>query len=138
RFRTLAHDARATCDARPEVADDREDRGRVEVDAAHDEHVVATPEDALAERGSLAFTRRALDAHDVAAEKADHRHRFAGEGRVGHLTHRTRLYLHRFSLFWIDQLDPYVPAAAKVHALLMRALAEQRRRDVADAHHLGH
>ena len=29
-------------------------------------------------------------------------------------------------------------AAAKVHALLVRTLAEQRRRDVADAHDLGH
>src|SRR5439155_17267993 len=72
------------------------------------------------------------------AEETHHRHRFAGERGVDQLAHRARLDLHRLARVGIDELHPYVASAAEVHALLVRALAEQRRRDVADAHDLGH
>src|SRR5215472_2453378 len=81
----LADDARASGHARPELADDGEDGGRIYVDPAHYEHVISAAETAHAKARPAAGARRALDPYDVATQKADHRHRLACEGRVDHL-----------------------------------------------------
>ena len=57
--------------------------------------------------------------------------------RVDELAHGAGLEFHRLARVRIDQLHPDVAAAAEVHALLLRALAEQRRRYVANPHNLG-
>src|SRR5438309_2208762 len=83
----VTDDARAPGHSRPEVADHREDRRRVDVDAADDEHVVAPPGAAPPEAGAPASAGGALDADNVPAEEADDRHRLAREVRVDDLTH---------------------------------------------------
>src|SRR5439155_12048866 len=137
-IRPDAHHPRTAGDARAELADHRQDGGRIHVDAADDEHVVAAAQDAHAEARALALAGGALDAHDVAAEEAHHRHRLARERGVDQLADRAGLDLHGLATLGVDQLHPHVARAAEVHALLVGALPEERRRDVADAHHLGH
>ena len=117
--------ARAAGHLGAEISHHGQDRRRVHVDAADDEHVVAAPQHALAEARPAALARRAFDARDVTAEETHHRHRFAGERGVDQLAHRARLDLHRLARVGIDELHPYVASAAEVHALLVRALAEQ-------------
>ena len=57
--------------------------------------------------------------------------------RVDQLAHGAGLDLHRLPAVRVDELRPDVAGPAKMHALLVAALAEERGRDVADAHHLG-
>src|SRR5882672_3938299 len=134
---SLANDSRAPRDARAKLAHDGQDRGRIHVHPSHDEHVVAASDAAHAEARALAAAGRPLDANDVTAEEPHDRHRLAGQARVNELSDCARLDLHRRASLRVDQLRPDVPGPAEMHALLVGALAEQRRRDVADAHDLG-
>src|SRR5205807_3925540 len=131
------NDSRPTRDSGPEAPKHREYRRRVDVDPADDEHVVAASDNANPEGRTPTATVVAFNPGNVAAEKTDHWHRFAGEVRVDELAHGARLEFHRLARVRIDQLHPDVAAAAEVHALLLRALAEQRRRYVANPHNLG-
>src|SRR5215467_1800078 len=133
----LADDAGASRHARPELADHGQDRRWIHVDPAHYEHVVSAAEAAHAKAGPAAGARRALDPYDVATQKAHHGHRLTRQARVNHLADGARLDHHRLSCVEVDELGPDLAGATEVHSLLMRALAEQRRRHVSDAHDLG-
>src|SRR5437763_11829524 len=59
------------------------------------------------------------------------------EVREDELAPRAVAKLDRLARLGVDQLDVDEPAGAEVHAVLLLALAEERRPDVADAHRLG-
>src|SRR5438067_2271679 len=59
------------------------------------------------------------------------------EVREDELAARAVAKLERLARLGLDQLDVDEPAGAEVHAVLLLALAEERRPDVADAHRLG-
>src|SRR5205823_11662706 len=86
--------------------------------------------------GAATPARAALGPDDVAPEESHRWHRLAREVRIDHLARGAGLDGHRLARVRVDHLHPDVSSAAEMHALLVRALAEQRWRDVAYAHHL--
>ena len=77
-----------------------------------------------------------MNLNEVATQEADDRMGLSRQMGVGKLADCAGLDGHGLARIRVHQLRPYVPAAAEVHALPPRAFAEQRRRDVADTHHL--
>ena len=91
RRRVLAHacvrgaDQDRAADARAELRDHLAQRGREEVDAAHDQQVVGAADAAHAERAAPARARLRVDHDAVAAAEAQHRHRLAAQRGVDEL-----------------------------------------------------
>ena len=119
------------------VADDLADRGREDVDAADDQHVVGAPDAADADPGAPARARARADVHVVAGAEAQQRRGAVLEVREHELALRAVHHRDRRARRRVDQLGLDELGRAEVHPVLRLALAPERDADVADAHRLG-
>ena len=123
---------------RGERAHDLAHRGREDVDPAHDQHVVGAPEAADARAGAAARARRRAHVDVVPGPEPEQRRGAVPEMGEDELARGPVGQLDRGARVRVDQLRVHEAAGAEVHAVLLLALAPERRADVADAHRLGH
>ena len=106
-----------------EFVDDLAQRGREQIDAAHDQHVVGAADAAHARRSAPAGAAAEAEPHVIAGAEAQQRRRAVDEMRqdelaFGAVAHRDRRAARR-----VDQLEMDEAAAGKMHAGLGLALA---------------
>ena len=121
-----------------ELVHDLADRRREDVHAADDEHVVGTADAADPQAGPAAGARARPGDDVVSRPEADERGCAMLEVREDELAFGSVVQLARLARLGIDELHVHEAVRAEVHPVLLLALAEERRADVADAHCLGH
>src|SRR5215211_4970904 len=132
----LRADEDVTADVGRERAHDLADGGGEDVDPAHDQHVVRTPDAADPRAGAAARAGTGPHLDLIAGAEAQQRGGAVAQVREHELAAGAVLHLDGGARLRVDQLGMDEPARAEVHPVLRLALAPQRDAYVADAHRL--